>query len=364
MIKMIIADDSAFMRKLLSDLFTQQDDFMVIDTARNGKEAIEKIRELKPDLVTMDVNMPIMDGLEALEILMKECRIPVVMISSLTKTGTDATIKALSLGAVDFIEKVSGPISSITKIQTEILEKCRAAVTANVRNYLQANTLRSKPIVSALKPPNPAYTKFPVDVNILKKDVNGLDGEKIIAIGTSTGGPRALQQVITKLPRDLPCGVVIVQHMPAGFTKSLAERLNSLSDVEVKEAEHNDVVSPGKVYIAPGNYHMTVELQGRTRVIALNQNPPLSSHRPAVDILFDSVAKLGNRVVSVILTGMGSDGAKGMTKIKSAGGYIIAEDESTSVVYGMPKSVVELGIADQILPVDRIADVLVNVVKK
>ena len=188
--------------------------------------------------------------------------------------------------------------------------------------------------------------------------------DKLVVIGTSTGGPRALQQVITQLPKNLPCGVAIVQHMPPGFTKSLSERLDSLSQVSVKEAEANDVIKPGHVYIAPGDYHMTVQKQGNSYVIALNQNPPLASHRPAVDVLFDSVVPFGNRVVSVILTGMGSDGAKGMQKIKAAGGRVIAEDESTSVVYGMPKAVVDLGLADSVLPIQYIADAIVNSVKR
>lgn len=349
MIRIIIADDSAFMRKLLSDLFEQEADFTVLDTARNGKDAVEKIKRLKPDLVTMDVNMPIMDGLSALEILMKEHPVPVVMISSLTKVGADATIKALSLGAVDFIEKVSGPISSIATIQREILSKCRAAAGANIQRVAYAKA--TKPVQSFA-------------AASIKKVSIAYNSENLIAIGTSTGGPRALQEIITKLPRNLPCGVVIVQHMPAGFTRSLAERLNSLSEVTVKEAENNDILSAGKVFIAPGNYHMTVELQGDLRMIKLNQDPPLSSHRPAVDVLFDSVAKFGDKLIAVVLTGMGYDGSKGMQQIKTCGGYCIAEDKSTAVVYGMPKAVVDLNLADKILPIDAIADELVRLAKK
>lgn len=351
MIKIIIADDSAFMRKLLSDLFAKEPDFMVLDTARNGRDAIEKIKLLKPDLVTMDVNMPVMDGLTALEILMRECKVPVVMISSLTKAGADATIKALSLGAVDFIEKVSGPVSSIASIQEEIILKCRAAAAANIKGNSY-----SVPVLKM------DVTELPLKT--IKKVNIAYNSEKLIAIGTSTGGPRALQELITKLPRDLPCGVVIVQHMPAGFTKSLAERLNSLSEVTVKEAANNDIISAGKVFIAPGNYHMTVEMQGNLRMIKLNQDPPLASHRPAVDILFDSVAKFGSKVIAVVLTGMGSDGAIGMKKIKASGGYSIGEDKSTTVVYGMPKAVADLGLVDRVLPLDAIADELVKLSKK
>lgn len=354
MIKILIADDSAFMRRLLSDLFMQEPDFMVVDTASNGKDAINKIKHLKPDLVTMDVNMPVMDGLTALEHLMEEeHRVPVVMISSLTKDGADATIKALSLGAVDFIEKVSGPISSITSIKDEILSKCRAAVNANITKSLMTKNI------------NQFTNKVIPSKGIIKPMIVSNNGnEKLIAIGTSTGGPRALQQIITQLPRNLPCGVVIVQHMPAGFTKSLADRLNTLSQLDVKEAENNDIIESGKVFIAPGNYHMTIESQGEARVIRLNQNPPVASHRPAVDILFESVAKFGNKIIAVVLTGMGSDGAKGMQYIKKTGGYSIAEDKSTAVVYGMPKAVAELGLVDKVLPIDSIATELVQLVRK
>lgn len=378
MIRILIADDSAFMRKVLSDLFAGQPDFEVVGAAYNGKDTIEKVVKLKPDLLTLDINMPVMDGLTALEIIMKDCPLPVVMISSMTKAGADATVRALELGAVDFINKVSGPISSITAIETEILEKCRAAASANWRTGRRTSGMTVS--VPSPAPVSPAKSFFQESVfkkkswddfipAAAKSEENysiaataGMG--KLVAIGTSTGGPRALQQVITQLPRDLPCGVVIVQHMPPGFTKSLAERLDSLSAVTVKEAEDNDIIRPGHVYIAPGDYHMRVQKQGSSYMIVLNQDPPLASHRPAVDILFDSVAPFGSRIVSVILTGMGSDGAKGMQKIKTAGGKVIAEDESTAVIYGMPKAVAELGIADSILPIQCIADAIVNSVKK
>lgn len=352
MIKVLVADDSAFMRKTLSDLFLADKEFDVVDTARNGADAIEKIKKLKPDLVTMDINMPVMDGLTALEIIMKKHPLPVVMISSLTKDGADATIKALSLGAVDFIEKVAGPISSIKGIQNIILEKCKAAAVANL-SYKWIN--KPMPSISKIIAPEKNISLSP----IVFKGSN-----KIIAIGTSTGGPRALQQIITQLPSELPCGVVIVQHMPAGFTKSLADRLNSLSKIEVKEAENNDIIKAGYVYIAPGNYHMTVEEQNGAMIIKLNQNPPLASHRPAVDCLFESVAKFGHKVIAVVLTGMGCDGAQGMKYIKQTGGYSIAEDKSTAVVYGMPKAVADLGLVDRVLPVDAIAAELVQLARK
>lgn len=360
MIKILIADDSIFMRKLLSDLFEEQPDFKVVGVAHNGKDAVEKTAQLSPDLLTMDVNMPVMDGLEALAIIMKEHPLPVVMISSMTKTGAEATFRALELGAVDFISKVSGTVSSIADIQNQILEKCRAAAAANWRISAKEKSIP----VEMEEAPMPKVRPVEMVSRPFAKSVPGIGGQqRLVAIGTSTGGPRALQQVITQLPADLPCGVVVVQHMPPGFTKSLSERLDSLSKVKVKEAEDNDLIEPGHVYIAPGNYHMQVKNQSGMLRIFLNQEPPLASHRPSVDVLFDSVASVGRRLTAVIMTGMGSDGAKGMQKIKSAGGYVIAEDESTSVVYGMPKAVVDLGIADKVLPLPYIAGAIVNAVR-
>lgn len=347
MIKVLIADDSAFMRKLLSDLFSAEPDFMVIDTARNGQEAVEKVKRLKPDLVTMDVEMPIMDGIKALETIMRDTPTPVVMISSLTKAGAEATLCALELGAVDFVAKSAGIISSIAGIGNEILAKSRVAVNAKVFQFIEKPVKVASSAKSRLQYP----TVF--------------GEEQLVAIGTSTGGPRALQEVITKLPGDLPCGVVIVQHMPSGFTKSLSERLNSLSSLTVKEAEHNDVVRPGLVLIAPGDYHMTVEREGNRRIIKLSQDPPIGGHRPAVDPMMESVAKsYGQRAVGVILTGMGHDGAQGIKAIKQQKGYTIAEDQSTSVVFGMPKSAIELGVVDKVAPISAVAAEIIKAIIK
>lgn len=352
MIRVLIVDDSAFMRKIISDLLTEQRDFMVLDTARNGKEAVDKVKKLRPDLVTMDVEMPIMNGIEALEAIMKENPTPVVMVSSLTREGAEATIKALELGAFDFVAKTAGPISSIAEIGEEIIAKCRAAAKANVAHLVRRPAGPVQPV--AMKQPVP----------IPGTAVQGA-GERIVAIGTSTGGPRALQEVITRLPANFPCGVVIVQHMPPGFTKSLADRLNSISEIKVKEAEHNDVIRPGVALIAPGDKHMLVERDGDRHVVKLNQNPPVGGHRPAVNPMFESVAQtFGRRVVAVILTGMGQDGAVGMKLIKHQQGYNIAEDQSTAVVYGMPKSAVELGVVDKVLPLGAIADEIVKAVMR
>ena len=423
---MIIADDSAFMRKVLSDLFTKHKDFQVAGTARNGQEAVDLVAKLKPDLLTLDVHMPVLDGLSALKIIMKENPVPVMMFSSLTKEGAEETIKALELGAVDFLCKTGGSISRIDAIEDDIIEKCRSVAQARISTFnFNRNIFTKKQEAPNLKRINiferkgynvpsasstnngaaensrgvassagtsgrvqsmlhrgsyveAAQASHQSRASMIAKRENpllkqrsaaitargGASGHKIVALGTSTGGPKALQYVIPKLPGSMPCGMVVVQHMPAGFTKSLADRLNSLSQVTVSEAVDNEEILPGHVYIAPGNYHLTVKGETGRKVISLNQDPPLASHRPAVDVMFDSVVKYGSDVVSVILTGMGCDGAAGMKKIKAAGGRVIAESEETTVVYGMPKAVVEAGIADEVLPVEQIAEAIMEMVRK
>lgn len=402
MIRVLIADDSAFMRRVLTDLFNMQEDFEVAGTASNGRDTVDKVKQLKPDVLTLDVNMPVMDGLEALAIIMEENPLPVVMFSSLTQRGTDATIRALSLGAVDFISKAGGPISRIEPVQDEILAKCRAAATARVgktsalsdakpltftpRTMMAAASMAMPSMFSSTEPPKMKRIEVqrrtglklgqkptvkiiqaaPITSTTLKMGaVGSAASKKLVAIGTSTGGPQALQSVITRLPGNLPCGVVIVQHMPAGFTKSLAERLDSISAISVKEAENDEIIKPGQVYIAPGNYHMRVQpTPGAGKKIVLSQEPPVGNHRPAVNVLFDSVAQFGNDLVSVIMTGMGSDGCEGMKKIKANGGYSIAQDENSCVVYGMPKAVVDAGLADEIRPLNKIAEAIVEAVAK
>lgn len=356
MIKILIVDDSAFMRKILCDLFAMDSGFTVIDIARNGQDALEKVKKYKPDVITMDVEMPVMNGIQALEAIMREQPTPVVMVSSQTRDGAEATIRALSLGAVDFIAKTSGPISNIDGIREDILQKCRTAAHVNVKNL--CHPLISLP--SAVSKP----TVLPKPAPILKI-FNSTGGEKIVVVGTSTGGPRALQEVIPKLPGNFPCGILVVQHMPPGFTRSLAERLNSLSALKVKEAEENDPVLPGVVLIAPGDYHMTIERTSGKAVVHLNKQPPVGGHRPAVDPMMESVVRLyGSETVGVLLTGMGRDGAKGMQMIHERNGYTIAEDKSTAVVFGMPKAAIELDAVDAILPITRVAAEIVKAVTK
>ncbi|MBR4904725.1 MAG: chemotaxis response regulator protein-glutamate methylesterase [Selenomonadaceae bacterium] len=381
MIRVLIADDSAFMRKVLSDLFKGQSDFEVVGTAVNGQDTIEKVKKFQPDVLTLDVVMPVMDGLEALAIIMEQCPLPVVMVSSATQKGTNETIRALALGAVDFVSKAGGAISKIDTIKDEILAKCRLAA----KTHAKKNIAAAKPVAYSPKPTfnepvtrrveirrrtglvlgqKPTINRVPSTTEPVKK-VLPATGKKIVAIGTSTGGPQALQAVITRLPGNLPCGVVVVQHMPAGFTKSLAERLNSISEIGVKEAENDEIIRPGQVYIAPGNYHLRIApIAGGERKIVLSQEPPVGNHRPAVNVMFDSAAQFGKDLVSVIMTGMGCDGCEGMKKIKATGGYSIAQDEGSCVVYGMPKAVVDAGLADEIRPLNKIAEAIVEAVRR
>lgn len=381
MIRVLVADDSAFMRRIITELFAAGPDFQVIDTAKTGKEAVEKVVKLKPDLLTLDVNMPVMDGLAALEIIMKDSPLPVVMISSLTKDGSDATIKALELGAIDFICKPDGAISKLDTVAEEVLEKCRAAAGAKIIRRPNGGVAVFPPPLKkspgTIKIPLPKQKTFTAtrkttpltraNVRQVVKEAamaNRSAAGRFIVLGCSTGGPQALQEFVPRLPADLPCPVLMVQHMPPGFTASLARRLNEVSPIVVKEAEDHEPLKAGTVYVAPGGYHMTVADGPMGREISLNLDPPLGTLRPAADMLFDSVAKYGNEVVSVILTGMGQDGANGMEKIKKTGGYVIAESEESCVVYGMPKAVVDRGLADEILPVQNIAEAAVKALRR
>ena len=370
MIRILVVDDSAFMRKVLSDLFKGENDFEVVDVARNGAEAVEKVLQYSPDVVTMDVEMPVLDGLSALEKIMAVKPTPVIMVSSLTKNGADATIKALSLGAVDFVAKSAGAISRIDDIAKELLQKCREVKGISATRLQSA---RTAPSVQITKPKPTLIPEQPVPSAPVAKasvqpakpaDIQGAN-DWILAIGTSTGGPRALQEVLTRLPGSLPCPAIVVQHMPPGFTKSLSDRLNSLCELTVKEAEDNDRLIPGIVLVAPGDYHLTIRKEGSNAFVKLNKEPAIGGLRPAVDPMMVSVAEIfGAKTIGVILTGMGHDGAKGMQAIKRLRGLTIAEDQSTAVVFGMPKAAIDAGVVDTILPLPQVADGIMQCLKK
>jgi len=377
-IKVLVVDDSAFMRKAITDILSSSQDMEVIGKARNGQEAIEKVIELKPDVVTLDIEMPVLDGIQTLGYIMSECPTPVIMLSGAESTHADVTMTAFQYGAVDFILKPSGNISlDMNKIKDEMVKKVKAAakVETHKLGFIQehgkndnAGTSRMEDFKDARKKPKTTTGKetHKVDSTETIEPDKKSKFKKIIIIGTSTGGPRALQQVIPLLPSNLNAPVLVVQHMPAGFTKSLAERLDSQSGIKVREARDGDIVRPGIVLIAPGDYHMTVrqeEINGKTKeVIALNKSEKVQGVRPSVDVLLNSVAQIyGANSIGVILTGMGSDGTDGIRRLKSAGGKVIAEDESTCVVYGMPRSIIEQRLADYVLPINKIAESIAQI---
>lgn len=351
--RVLVVDDSAFMRKVISDMIAEDDAFEVIGTARDGLDALEKIKRLQPDVVTLDVEMPRKDGLETLREIMSTQPVPVIMLSSVTQSGAKATMEALALGAVDFVPKPSGSISlDIADVREELMTKLKAAVGAKV----QVTRPRVLPRTPTILPPKaPQSRPMPVGHIAPVADV-------LIVIGSSTGGPKALEEVICQLPKDLSAGVLVIQHMPAGFTRSMAERLDQIASVRVKEAEEGDSVRAGVVYIAPGDYHMKVS---REQVIHLEQTPPVNYVRPSIDVTMFTLPPIySTKLIGVILTGMGKDGAEGMAKIKEAGGVTIVQDEYTSTIYSMPRAVVESGNADFVLPIDRIGDAVVRAVRK
>jgi len=349
-IRVLVVDDSAFMRKIITNILAESPEIEVIGKARSGQEAIEKVTELRPDVVTMDLEMPGLDGLHALGYIMSECPTPVIMLSGAESKQADVTMTAFQYGAVDFILKPSGNISlDMAKIKDEIVKKVKAASSVQVHKlgFIEAEKKSDNIEVKSLKEKNESA----------KKSIF----HKIIVIGSSTGGPRALQQVIPLLPSNLHAPVLVVQHMPPGFTKSLADRLNSISRIKVREAQDGDILQSGTVYIAPGDYHMIVKQQkinGDLKdVIALTKGEKVQGVRPSIDVLLNSVAPIfGPNSLGIILTGMGSDGTDGIRKLKLAGGKVMAEDESTCVVYGMPRSIIEQKLADYILPIGKIAE--------
>ena len=356
-IRVLIVDDSAFMRRLLTEMIEEFPGYEVAGIAKHGAEAVQKVMDLQPDIVTMDVEMPVMDGLQALAEIMKKRPTPVVMVSSLTQEGADATIRALLLGAVDFIGKPSGSISlDLVNKQEELLAKLQAAASSHrsVRRWgseTSTSVSSPKPLVNKAS----HVQNRPLDAAI----------HSICAIGTSTGGPKALETVITSLPEDLNVPVVIVQHMPAKFTASLAQRLNQISRVHVMEASHNQLLVAGCVYIAPGGKHMEVIAAGAGNYrIVLHEQDAVNGHRPSVDVMFDSVTQLKRLSKTyVIMTGMGADGAKAMQRAKKAAPntVTIGESESTCVVYGMPRVAVELNCVDHVVPLQQISKKLLEV---
>jgi len=341
-IKVLIVDDSAIVRKIFTEELAKYPDIEVVGSAPDPFVARDKIVNLNPHVITLDIEMPRMDGLTFLRKLMKYHPVPTVVVSSLTKEGSSLTLEALEIGAVDVIAKPGGSYS-VGDMSAQLVEKIRAAARARFIVPHQRNIGSAAAAVEAPQ--------------ALSQTTN-----KIIAIGASTGGTEAIKAVLTKLPHNSP-GVVIVQHMPANFTAAFAERLNNLCRINVREARDNDTVVPGTALLAPGNYHMLLRRSGARYYVEVKTGPMVHHQRPAVDVLFKSVAKYaGANAVGVILTGMGADGAEGLKEMKNMGAATIAQDEKSCVVFGMPKEAIKLGAADRVVPLENIAAEILRMV--
>ncbi len=334
-IRVLVVDDSALIRKLLPEIINSQPDLQAVGAAPDPLVARDMIRALNPDVLTLDVEMPKMDGLDFLERLMRLRPMPVVMVSSLTEKGSEATLRALELGAVDYVSKPRIDIvHGIQQYADEIADKIRAAA---------ASRPRLAPARAAAAHPVPALGN------------RGLSTEKLIIIGASTGGTEAIKEFLLDMPPDCP-GILIAQHMPETFTRSFAARLDGLCRIAVKEAEHGERVLPGHAYVAPGHSHLMLKRYGANYMSQLSDSAPVNRHRPSVDVLFQSAAEhAGKNAVGVIMTGMGRDGAQGMLAMKQAGAYNLAQDEASCVVFGMPKEAIAIGATDEVLPLKDLA---------
>ena len=338
MIRVLVVDDSAFVRQALVRMLASAPDIEVVGTAVDGKDGLEKTLILQPDVVTLDIKMPRMGGLEALRRIMTECPVPVLLMSSLTSEGGEITLRGLELGALDFVDKssVQGHMNLLS-LAEEVKAKVRALARVPRDRVHPAGGVLLEPPVAPAAP--------------------HARGAEVVVIGTSTGGPPALQAIIPKLPLGLATAILVVQHMPIGFTRSLADRLDSRSAVPVREAQDGESVAPGVVLIAPAGRHMKVRRRGTVTRVWLDEEPRSALHRPSVDVLMASVAKVyGARSLGVVLTGMGSDGVEGLRAIRQTGGRTFAESEESCVIYGMPKAAVEAGVVDRSVPLARMAD--------
>ncbi len=332
--QVLVIDDSALIRSLLTEMINQQPDMEVVGAAPDPLVAREMIKRLNPDVLTLDVEMPKMDGLDFLEKLMRLRPMPVVMVSTLTEKGSEITLRALELGATDFVTKPKSGISDGMREYTNLIaDKIRVAAKASIAS-LQSIAKRGK--------------HHSVTPSLLRNPL--ISSEKLLIIGASTGGTEAIKSFLLEMPSDCP-GILITQHMPAGFTKSFADRLNTLCKINVKEAAGGERILPGHAYIAPGDQHLLLARSGANYVTKLSDADPVSRHKPSVDVLFDSAAKTaGQNAIGVIMTGMGKDGAAGMARMKQAGTYNFAQDEESCVVFGMPKEAIAHGGVDEVLP--------------
>ena len=348
-IRVLIVDDSAVVRQSLTDILTSDPQIEILATASDPFIAAQKIREVVPDVITLDVEMPRMDGITFLQKIMSQHPIPVVMCSSLTEEGSETALKALEYGAVEIIQKPKLGVK-------QFLEESRIIICDTVKAAAEARVKRISPGVKKVPP------KLTADAVIAKPTGNAMiqTTEKVVMVGASTGGTEALRVFLEAMPLDAP-GIVIVQHMPEHFTRSFAARLDGICRISVKEAENNDTVMRGRALIAPGNSHALLKRSGARYYVEIKDGPLVSRHRPSVDVLFRSAARYaGKNAVGVIMTGMGDDGAKGLKEMKEAGASTIAQDEQSCVVFGMPKEAIKLGAADRVLPLEVIAGAVVK----
>jgi two-component system, chemotaxis family, protein-glutamate methylesterase/glutaminase len=340
-LRVLVVDDSALMRKMIPQILERDSSIHVVGTAMDGAFALKKIQELNPHVITLDLEMPRMDGVETLREITKRFQLPVIVVSAHTTAGATATFKALSLGAFDFVAKPHDALSAhLESIATELIQKIKAA----------ANARLTKIHIEATAVPPPRVRKHAHNRELARK---------VIAIGISTGGPNALQYMLSQLPADFPAAILIVQHMPEGFTELFAKRLDECCNIDVREAQSGDLLLAGRALICPGNRHMKVRRLPLGDIVSLNDDERVNGHRPSVDVLFRSVAsEFGKDCLGVLMTGMGEDGAEGMNAIKSVGGLTIAQSEDSCVVYGMPKAAIERGYATRVVPLDALANTL------
>ena len=345
-IKVLVVDDSALVRSLLAEIIRNTPDMVLVGAAPDAYVARDMVNEFAPDVITLDIEMPRMDGLSFLEKLMGARPTPVVMISTLAEEGAEATLRALELGAVDYIPKPKlGVSSGIREYADLIVEKLRAAASVKVKPLVKSN----RTVIAGTE-------KIPLTSKLMGT-------EKIIAIGASTGGTEAIKDLLVQLPAAVP-GIVMTQHMPPGFTRTYAERLNRLTRLHVVEAKGGERILPGHAFLAPGGFHMLVERSGADYILKLSEGEPVHRHRPAVDVMMQSAAVAGGKnVLGILLTGMGKDGAKGMLDIRNSGGYTFAQDEASCVVYGMPKEAVLCGAVDETVELDKMGAALLEKIK-
>ncbi len=342
-IRVLVVDDSALMRKLIPAVLARDSSIEVVGTAMDGAFALKKVEELHPDVVTLDLEMPRMDGMETLRLIMRRAPMPVVLFSTHSKEGAYATLKALALGAIDFVQKPQDAAAGhLDSIADELIEKIKVAKRAAGRKLPAA--------VVSDDPPRSKKTKR-----------SEIPPNRVIAIGISTGGPNALQYVLSQIPADFPATILIVQHMPEGFTEMFAKRLDECCALDVQEAHSGDLLLAGRVLICPGNRHLMVRRMPRGDMAVLTDSPPVNGHRPSVDVLFHSVSQqFGLTAVGLLMTGMGEDGAEGLGALKAAGGVTVAQSEDTCVVSGMPRAAISKGYADKVIPLEGLAAFLIQ----